>query len=117
MNQIKVSSDNKGFGGGKDQLIIEIPNELLLFVKDLTGVKYDSENKISFDYDDKKDNVTLTSVVDGILEGMYDIYNNTNTSLKPKKETKPKIETRSIAEIVEEDGVSYSEAQKIFNAK
>ena len=117
MNQIKVSSVDVGPFSGKDELIIEIPSELLPFVKDLTGVKYDAGNKISFDYDDKKDNVTLTSVVDGILEGMYDIYNKTNTSSKPKKKTKPKKETRSITEIMEEDGVSYSEALKIFNAK
>ena len=76
MNKIEVS----GVGGGlfdKDVLTFKLPTELTPFVKNLTGVTTDGNN-ITFNYNDKEDNATLRNVIDGIIAGMYDIYNKSD---------------------------------------
>ena len=42
----------------------------------------DGQN-VSFDYDSKKDKATLKSVIDGIIAGMYDIYNKKDARKNP----------------------------------
>ena len=39
-------------------------------------------NNITFDYDDKEDKATLRNVIDGIIAGMYDIYNKSDSRNK-----------------------------------
>ena len=71
INQIQVT----GVGTGIDDVLnIKLPEELIPFVQDVGGVNVDGQN-VSFDYDSKKDKATLKSVIDGIIAGMYDIYN------------------------------------------
>lgn len=75
MNKIEVSGVGSTFG--KDVLKIKLPTELIPFVKDLSEVTTDGNN-ITFNYDDKEDNATLRNVIDGIIAGMYDIYNKSD---------------------------------------
>ena len=76
INQIEV----KGVGTGiTDVLSIKLPEEFIGFVENKSGVKVDGNN-ISFEYDSKKDKTTLRNVIDGIIEGMYDVYNRQDES-------------------------------------
>lgn len=81
MNKIEVSGVGSTFG--KDVLKIKLPTELTPFVKDLSGVTTDGNN-ITFNYDDKEDNATLRNVIDGIIAGMYDIYNKLDARKTPE---------------------------------
>ena len=76
INKIKVtSSDNYT---ERDDLFIEVPEVLLPFVKDVSGIYNVDGNKVQIIYDDDQDNATLTNVIDGIIAGMYDIYNKSD---------------------------------------
>ena len=81
MNKIEVSGVGSTFG--KDVLKIKLPTELIPFVKDLSEVTTDGNN-ITFNYDDKEDNAILRNVIDGIIEGMYDIYNKSDARKNPE---------------------------------
>ena len=83
INKIKVtSSDNYT---ERDDLFIEVPEVLLPFVKDVSGVYNVDGNKVQIIYDDDQDNATLTNVIDGIIAGMYNIYNKTDAKKKSVK--------------------------------
>jgi hypothetical protein len=41
-------------------------------------------NNIKIDYDSPKDKSTLRSVIDGIIAGMYDIYNKSDARKTPE---------------------------------
>lgn len=81
MNKIEVSGVGNRFS--KDVLTFKLPTELTPFVKNLTGVSTDGNN-ITFNYDDKEDNATLRNVIDGIIAGMYDIYNKLDARKTPE---------------------------------
>lgn len=88
INQIKVT----GVGVGIDDVLnFKLPEEFIPFVKDVEGVKVNGQN-VKFEYDSKKDKVTLRNVIDGIIAGMYDIYNKSDSRNKPK-ETPPETGT------------------------
>lgn len=75
INQIQVT----GVGtGNQDVLNFKLPPEFIPFVQDLSGVTMGEGNNIQIDYDADKDKATLTSVIDGIIAGMYDIYNKSD---------------------------------------
>tara|TARA_R110000822_G_scaffold1834_6_gene8582 strand:- start:2007 stop:3938 length:1932 start_codon:yes stop_codon:yes gene_type:complete len=76
INKIKVTSSDNYIE--KDDLFIEVPEVLLPFVKDVSGVYNVDGNKVQIIYDDDQDNATLTNVIDGIIAGMYDIYNKSD---------------------------------------
>lgn len=83
INKIKVTSSDNYIE--KDDLFIEVPEVLLPFVKDVSGVYNVDGNKVQIIYDDDQDNATLTNVIDGIIAGMYDIYNETDAKKKSVK--------------------------------
>lgn len=88
INQIQVT----GVGVGIDDVLnFKLPEEFIPFVKDVKGVKVNGQN-VKFEYDSKKDKVTLRNVIDGIIAGMYDIYNKSDSRNKPK-ETPPETGT------------------------
>ena len=75
INQIQVT----GVGtGNQDVLNFKLPPEFIPFVQDLSGVTMGEGNNIQIDYDAKKDKATLRNVIDGIIAGMYDIYNKSD---------------------------------------
>ena len=75
INQIQVT----GVGTGtQDVLNFKLPPEFIPFVQDLSGVTMGEGNNIKIDYDADKDKATLRSVIDGIIAGMYDIYNKSD---------------------------------------
>jgi hypothetical protein len=83
INKIKVTSSDNYIE--KDDLFIEVPEVLLPFVKDVSGVYNVDGNKVQIIYNDGQDNATLTNVIDGIIAGMYDIYNKTDAKKKSVK--------------------------------
>lgn len=80
INQIQVTGVGTGI---QDALNIKLPEEFIPFVKDVGGVKVDGQN-VKFDYDAKKDKATLRNVIDGIIAGMYDIYNKSDARKPPE---------------------------------
>ena len=76
INQIQVTGG--GLPGAQDVLIFKLPPEFIPFVQDLSGVTMGEGNNIQIDYDAKKDKATLRNVIDGIIAGMYDIYNKSD---------------------------------------
>ena len=94
INQIQVTGVGKGIN---DVLNIKLPEELISFVPDVVGINVDGQN-VSFDYDSKKDKATLTSVIDGIIAGMYDIYNKKDARKNPG-DTPPETETTATASV------------------
>ena len=73
INQIQVTG--VGGTGNQDVLNFKLPPEFIPFFKDLSGVTMGEGNNIQIDYDADKDKAILRSVIDGIIAGMYDIYN------------------------------------------
>ncbi len=81
INQIQVT----GVGTGtQDVLNFKLPPEFIPFVQDLSGVTKGEGNNIKIDYDADKDKATLRNVIDGIIEGMYDIYNKSDARKTPE---------------------------------
>jgi len=75
ISQIQVT----GVGTGMDDVLnFKLPPEFIPFVQDLSGVTMGDGNNIKIDYDSPKDKSTLRSVIDGIIAGMYDIYNKSD---------------------------------------
>ena len=76
INQIQVT----GVGTGtQDVLNFKLPPEFIPFVQGLSGVTKGEGNNIKIDYDADKDKATLRNVIDGIIAGMYDIYNKSDS--------------------------------------
>jgi hypothetical protein len=75
INQIQVTGVGTGM---QDVLNFKLPPEFIPFVQDLSGVTMGEGNNIQIDYDADKDKSTLTSVIDGIIAGMYDVYNKSD---------------------------------------
>lgn len=73
INQIQVTG--VGGTGNQDVLNFKLPPEFIPFFKDLSGVTMGEGNNIQIDYDADKDKAILRSVIDGIIAGMYDVYN------------------------------------------
>ena len=89
ISQIQVT----GVGTGMDDVLnFKLPPEFIPFVQDLSGVTMGDGNNIKIDYDSPKDKTTLRNVIDGIIAGMYDIYNKSDARNKPK-ETPPETGT------------------------
>ncbi len=82
INQIQVTGG--GLPGAQDVLIFKLPPEFIPFVQDLSGVTMGEGNNIQIDYDAKKDKATLRNVIDGIIAGMYDIYNKSDVRKTPE---------------------------------
>ncbi len=81
INQIQVT----GVGTGtQDVLNFKLPPEFIPFVQDLSGVTKGEGNNIKIDYDADKDKATLRNVIDGIIAGMYDIYNKSDARKTPE---------------------------------
>jgi hypothetical protein len=81
ISQIQVT----GVGVGIDDVLnFKLPEEFIPFVKDLSGVTMGDGNNIKIDYDSPKDKSTLRSVIDGIIAGMYDIYNKSDARKTPE---------------------------------
>lgn len=79
INQIQVT----GVGtGAQDVLNFKLPPEFIPFVQGLSGVTKGEGNNIKIDYDADKDKATLRNVIDGIIAGMYDIYNKSDSRNK-----------------------------------
>ena len=76
INQIQVTG--VGGTGNQDVLNFKLPPEFIPFVEDLSGVTMGEGNNIQIDYDADKDKATLRSVIDGIIAGMYDVYNKSD---------------------------------------
>ena len=82
ISQIQVT----GVGTGMDDVLnFKLPPEFIPFVQDLSGVTMGDGNNIKIDYDSPKDKSTLRSVIDGIIAGMYNIYNKTDAKKKSVK--------------------------------
>ena len=82
ISQIQVT----GVGTGMDDVLnFKLPPEFIPFVQDLSGVTMGDGNNIKIDYDSPKDKTTLRNVIDGIIAGMYDIYNKSDARNKPKE--------------------------------
>tara|TARA_R110002110_G_scaffold88199_2_gene229687 strand:- start:314 stop:1270 length:957 start_codon:yes stop_codon:yes gene_type:complete len=81
INQIQVT----GVGVGMDDVLnFKLPPEFIPFVQKLTGVTMGEGNNIKIDYDAPKDKATLRSVIDGIIAGMYDVYNKSDARKTPE---------------------------------
>ena len=81
ISQIQVT----GVGTGMDDVLnFKLPPEFIPFVQDLSGVTMGDGNNIKIDYDSPKDKSTLRSVIDGIIAGMYDIYNKSDARKTPE---------------------------------
>ena len=76
INQIQVTG--VGGTGNQDVLNFKLPPEFIPFFEDLSGVTMGEGNNIQIDYDADKDKATLRSVIDGIIAGMYDVYNKSD---------------------------------------
>jgi len=79
INQIQVTGVGTGI---QDVLNFKLPPEFIPFVQDLSGVTMGEGNNIQIDYDATKDKATLRSVIDGIIAGMYDVYNKSDARKK-----------------------------------
>ena len=90
INQIQVTGG--GLPGAQDVLIFKLPPEFIPFVQDLSGVTMGEGNNIQIDYDAKKDKATLKNVIDGIIAGMYDIYNKSD-AINRTEDTPPETAT------------------------
>ena len=81
INQIQVT----GVGVGMDDVLnFKLPPEFIPFVQKLTGVTMGEGNNIKIDYDAPKDKAILRSVIDGIIAGMYDVYNKSDARKTPE---------------------------------
>lgn len=84
INQIQVT----GVGTGtQDVLNFKLPPEFIPFVQGLSGVTKGEGNNIKIDYDADKDKATLRNVIDGIIAGMYDIYNKSDSRNRTEDRT------------------------------